>query len=56
MHMTTDKNIVYLINNNKPSNGSMQNGTIREAEMLAVIRNQLYLCGAFETQVQDIKY
>ncbi len=28
--------------------GSKQNGTISEAEMLAAIRNQLYLCSAFK--------
>ena len=37
-------------------NGSTENGTIREAEMLATIENWLYLCTAFETQVQDIEY
>lgn len=37
-------------------NGSTENGTIREAKMLAVIRNRLYLCSAFETQVQNIEY
>jgi len=37
-------------------NGSTQNGTVREAEMLVAIKNRLYLCSAFETQVQDIKY
>jgi hypothetical protein len=37
-------------------NGSKQNGTIRESEMLAAFRNRLYLCSAFETQVQDIEY
>ena len=37
-------------------NGSTKNGTIRESEMLAAIRNRLYLCNAFETQVQNIEY
>ena len=37
-------------------NGSMQNGTVREVEMLVAIRNRLYLCSAFETQVQNIEY
>jgi hypothetical protein len=32
-------------------NGSTQNGTVREAEKRAVIKNWLYLCSAFETQV-----
>ena len=31
--------------------GSTQNGTVREAEMFGAIRNRLYLCSAFETQV-----
>jgi|GEM_PF-6166131 len=37
-------------------NGSKQNGTFRGAEMLATIGNRLYLCSAFETQVQNIEY
>ena len=37
-------------------NGSKKNGTVHEAEMLAAIRNRLYFCNAFETQVQDIEY
>ena len=36
--------------------GSKQNGTVYEEEMLAAIRNRLYLCSAFETQLQDIEY
>lgn len=37
--------------------GSMQNGTVRKAEILGAIRNRLYLCSAFgEQQVQNIEY
>ena len=36
--------------------GSTQNGTVHEPEMLAAVKNRLYLCSAFETQVQDIEY
>ena len=36
--------------------GSTQNGTVREAEMFGAIRNRLYLCSAFETQVQNLEY
>ena len=43
-------------NHLKVSNGSTQNGTIREAEMLGAIENRLYFCSAFETQVQNIEY
>ena len=47
----------HLINNNPlGSNGSTKNGTVHEAEMLATIRNWLYLCSAFETQVQNVEY
>lgn len=42
--------------NNYVKNGSTKNGTVREAEMLGVFKNQLYLCTVFETQVQDIEY
>ncbi len=44
--------IEYLVK----ENGSTKNGTVHEAEMLAAIKNRLYLCSAFETQVQDIEY
>jgi hypothetical protein len=43
-----------MINRNI-QNGSMENGTVHEAEMLAAIENRLYLCNAFETQVQNIE-
>lgn len=36
--------------------GSKQNGTVRSAEILALNKNELYLCSAFETQVRHIKY
>ncbi len=38
------------------TNGSTENGTVREAEMLGAINNRLYLCSAFETQVPEIEY
>ena len=37
-------------------NGSTLNGTVREAEMFAAIKNRLYLCNAFETQMPKIEY
>lgn len=37
-------------------NGSMENGTVHEAEMLAAIENRLYLCNAFDIQVHNIEY
>ena len=37
-------------------NGSTQNGTVREAKMLAAIKNRLYLCSAFGTQVRGLEY
>ena len=47
---------MILVNHSVTKNGSTQNGTVREAEMLAAIRNRFYLCTAFEAQVQDIEY
>ncbi len=44
-----------MINRNI-QNGSMENGTVHEAEMLAAIEKRLYLCNAFETQMQNIGY
>ncbi len=37
-------------------NGSTQNGTVHEAEMLAAIKNRLYLCSAFGKQVRGLEY
>lgn len=48
--MIMSQNIIEVLN------GSMQNGTNREVEILAAIRNRLYLCSAFETQMQNIEY
>lgn len=38
------------------SNGSIKNGTIHNGDFLAAIKNRLYLCRAFETQVHNIEY
>ncbi len=40
----------------KIGNGSTKNGTVRNGDFLASIKNRLYLCSAFETQVQNIEY
>lgn len=40
----------------KNKNGSTKNGTIRKVKMLAAMKKRLYLCTAFETQVQNIEY
>ena len=40
----------------KFENGSLENGTVRSGKMLAVIKNRLYLCSAFETQMPKIEY
>ena len=51
--------IIYTVisyNHFVTQNGSKQNGTVYEEEMLAAIRNRLYLCSAFDTQLQDIEY
>ena len=47
---------VISTNHLNVSNGSMQNGTVCKTEMLGANRNRLYLCSAFEEQVQDIEY
>lgn len=38
------------------SNGSTENGTVRNGIFLAAIKNRLYLCSAFETQMPEIEY
>ena len=35
---------------------STENGTVRNGVFLAAIRNRLYFCNTFETQVQNIEY
>ena len=36
--------------------GSTENGTVCNGDFFATNKNRLYLCTAFETQVQDIEY
>ena len=36
--------------------GSTENGTVRDGIFLAAIKNRLYLCSAFETQMLEIEY
>ena len=37
-------------------NGSIENGTVRNGDFLAAIKNRSYLCSAFETQMPEIEY
>ena len=48
--------IVISFNHSVTQNGSKQIGTVHEAEMLAAIKNRLYFCSAFETQVHNVEY
>lgn len=36
--------------------GSTKNGTVRNGDFLAAIKNRLYLCSAFDTQMLNIEY
>lgn len=36
--------------------GSTENGTVHGGDLLAAIKNRLYLCSAFETQMPEIEY
>ena len=36
--------------------GSKKNGTVHNGDFLAAIKNRLYLCNAFETQMPEIEY
>lgn len=36
--------------------GSKRNGTVHGGDFLAAIKNRLYLCSAFETQMPEIEY
>lgn len=36
--------------------GSKKNGTVHNGDLLAAIKNRLYLCSAFETQMPEIEY
>ena len=38
------------------NNGSTNYGTVRNGIFLAAIKNRLYLCSAFETQMPEIEY
>ena len=37
-------------------NGSKEIRTVHNGDLLAAIKNRLYLCSAFEKQVQNIEY
>ena len=39
-----------------PLDGSTKIGTVRNGGFLATINNRLYLCNAFEIQVQNLEY
>lgn len=57
INMRTQYTILRAISHQRLSqNGSTKNGTVREAKMLATIKNGLYLCSAFETQMPEIEY
>ena len=36
--------------------GSTENGTVRNGDFLAAVKNWLYLCSAFKTQMLNIEY
>ncbi len=36
--------------------GSKENGTVHNGNFFAAIKNGLYLCNAFETQMPEIEY
>lgn len=36
--------------------GSTENGTVRDGVFLAAIKNRLYFCSVFGTQMQNIEY
>ena len=40
----------------KIGNGSTKIGTVPNGDFLAAIKNMLYLCSAFETQMPEIEY
>ena len=46
----------YKVATTISKNGSTQNGTVRNGDFLAAIKNRLYLCSAFETQMPEIEY
>ena len=56
MQLSTIFYLVIPSNRLEVLNGSMQNGTVREAEMFVATGKQLYLCCAFEKQVQNLEY
>lgn len=56
MQLSTIFYLVIPSNRLEVLNGSTKEGTVREAGMFGAFGNRLYLCSAFETQVQDIEY
>jgi len=54
IEMSRQKN--YIVAILLSNNGSTENGTVRKGDFLASIKNRLYLCSAFETQMPEIEY
>ena len=46
----------YKVTTLLSKNGSTEKGTVRNGDFLAAIKNRLYLCSAFETQMPEIEY
>jgi len=46
----------YKVTTMLSKNGSTEKGTVRNGIFLAAIKNRLYLCSAFETQMPEIEY
>lgn len=46
----------YKVTTTLSPNGSTENGTVRNGVFLAAIKNRLYLCSAFETQMPEVEY
>ena len=56
MKIEMSRQKTYIVAILLSNNGSTENGTVRNGEFLAAIKNMLYLCSAFGTQVQNIEY
>ena len=56
MKIEMSRQKTYIVAILLSNNGSTKNGTVPNGDLLAAIKNRLYLCSAFETQMPEIEY
>jgi len=56
MKIEMSRQKTYIVAILLSNNGSKEIRTVHNGDLLAAIKNRLYLCSAFETQMPEIEY